>query len=113
VSFRIQQPVLNHRAQTRAEAHYGNMLGMPCYLANSAITEVGYRGDNFRAASTQQMRVVVRKLLLQLKSFPKRLTGLPVGALYYSHGVRVQVHISQDHPEDCRWRLSVRQHSRI
>jgi len=86
VSFRIQQPVLNHRAQARAEAHYRNILGMPCYLANSAVAEVGYRGDSFRAASTQQMRVVVGKLLVLLKSFPKRLKGLPVGALYVSHG---------------------------
>jgi hypothetical protein len=45
VSFRINPPVLNFRAQNRAEANYGSMFGMPSYLANSDIAEVGYRGD--------------------------------------------------------------------
>jgi len=41
VSLRINPPVLNVRAQKRAEALYGIMFGMPCYLANSANAEVG------------------------------------------------------------------------
>ena len=62
------------------------MFGMPCYLANSEIAEVGYRGVNVAAAATQQMRVIVGQLLLMVKSFPARLSGLPVGALWYNHG---------------------------
>jgi hypothetical protein len=86
VSFRIKPPVLNFRAQKRAEANYGSMFGMPCYLANSEIAEVGYRGDLVDAAATRKMRVVVGQLLLMVKSFPARLCGLPVGALWYNHG---------------------------
>ena len=62
------------------------MFGIPCYLANSAIAEVGYRGDIVKDAATQQMRVVVGQLLLLVKSYPVRLNGLPIGALWYDHG---------------------------
>jgi hypothetical protein len=51
------------------------MFGMPCYLANSDIAEVGYRGDHVDAAATQQMRVIVGQLLLMVKSFPAGLCG--------------------------------------
>ena len=47
----------------------GSMFGMPCYLANSDIAEVGYRGDHVDAAATQQMRVIVGQLLLMVKNF--------------------------------------------
>ena len=64
------------------------MFGMPCYLANSDIAEVGYRGDDVHAAATQQIRVIVGRLLFMVKSFPARLCGLPVGAMWYNHGKR-------------------------
>ena len=67
--------MLNFGAQKRAEANYGSMFGMPCYLANSDIAEVGYRGDHVDAAATQQMRVIVGQLLLMVKSFPAGLCG--------------------------------------
>ena len=87
------------------------MFGIPCYLANSAIAEVGYRGDIVKDAATQQMRVVVGQLLLLVKSYPVKLNGLPIGASWYRQPRR-QVHVSQDHPEDYWWRLSLHEHSR-
>ena len=62
---------------------------------------MGYRGNDFGAAATDPMRVVVGQLLFLLSSFPVHLTGLPVGALWVP--TRTEVHRSQDDPQ-INWR---------
>ena len=83
VAFQIKAPALQQREEVRSAEHYAEIFGMPCYIGNSDVTDVVYRGNDFTAAAanaSRQHRVVDGLMLLILKSFPVELLGMPVGA---------------------------------
>jgi hypothetical protein len=84
VAFKVKGPALQRREEVRSAEHYADILGMPCYLGNSHVSEVVYRGNDFTAAAeateSRQHRVVDGLMLLMLKCFPDKLKGMPVGA---------------------------------
>ena len=84
VAFQVKAPALQRREEVRSAEHYADILGMPCYLGNSHVSEVVYRGNDFTAAAkateSRKHCVVDGLMLLILKCFPVQLNGMPVGA---------------------------------